>query len=220
MRDLAKVKPLKPKIGTERPLPVDEIRRSVEPARYDLRALPLRNKPREICHGEAALIQELYVYLSADPKQHNIECVVWVCLYLWFSFGGDNMNDLPMPPNFDWLLIDKLGEEQMVAALALHALWADSRIRAKGHPELIRVAVHTLATAAALRHARATREAALHGSDVSHAEDRELKREAIAAYLQGNYASKDAAAAAIAGNVVPLTFRTVRDHLKGIKNNP
>jgi hypothetical protein len=54
------------------------------------------------------------------------------------------------------------------------------------------------------------------GAEVRHAEDRAMKADAIAAYLDGNFASKDEAAAHIARNVVPMKFRTVRDWLKGV----
>lgn len=57
---------------------------------------------------------------------------------------------------------------------------------------------------------------ATRGANARHAENRALKMDAIKAYLAGNFASKDDAAEAIAGNVVPVKFRTVRDWLKGI----
>lgn len=54
------------------------------------------------------------------------------------------------------------------------------------------------------------------GAAARHEEDRALKREAIEAYLNGSYLSKDAAAEAIAGKVVPVRFRTVRAWLVGL----
>ncbi|TAN05769.1 MAG: hypothetical protein EPN38_10445 [Rhodanobacteraceae bacterium] len=54
------------------------------------------------------------------------------------------------------------------------------------------------------------------GAAARHEEDRALKRDAIEAYLNGSYTSKDAAAEAIAGKVVPAKFRTVRAWLVGL----
>lgn len=51
---------------------------------------------------------------------------------------------------------------------------------------------------------------------VRHAENRALKQQAIETYLDGDFTSKDAAAEYIAGKVVPVKFRTVREWLKGV----
>lgn len=48
-----------------------------------------------------------------------------------------------------------------------------------------------------------------------HEPHRLMREKAIQHYLNGSFPSKDAAAAAIAGNVVPVTFRTVRSWLTG-----
>jgi hypothetical protein len=57
------------------------------------------------------------------------------------------------------------------------------------------------------------------GAEVRHATNRAMKGAAIADYLKNKdkYGSKDAAAEAIAGNVVPAKFRTVRDWLKNVR---
>jgi hypothetical protein len=54
------------------------------------------------------------------------------------------------------------------------------------------------------------------GAAARHAENRAMKQDAIEAYQKGDFASKDAAAEYIAGTLVPVKFRTVRDWLKGI----
>lgn len=54
------------------------------------------------------------------------------------------------------------------------------------------------------------------GTDALHARNREYKEKAIAAYKAGNFKSKDQAAAMISRDVVPLSFRVVRDYLKGL----
>lgn len=59
-------------------------------------------------------------------------------------------------------------------------------------------------------------EMAKKGADARHTKNREYKAMAIAAYQQGNFRSKDEAAEKIAGKIVPLTFRAVRDYLKGL----
>ena len=58
------------------------------------------------------------------------------------------------------------------------------------------------------------------GAAARHAENRSMKQQAIDAYKHGNYASKDAAAEAISGKIVPVKYRTVRDWLKGIAVEP
>jgi hypothetical protein len=60
---------------------------------------------------------------------------------------------------------------------------------------------------------------AVRGASARHKENRAMKAEAIAYYQQNakKYRSKDAAAEAIAGNIVPVTFRTVRDWLSNIR---
>lgn len=57
---------------------------------------------------------------------------------------------------------------------------------------------------------------AILGSDAAHRENREMKAQAIAHYRAHieEYSSKNAAAAAIAGKIVPVTFRTVLFWLK------
>ncbi|MGH8147570.1 MAG: hypothetical protein ACREPY_14710 [Rhodanobacteraceae bacterium] len=54
------------------------------------------------------------------------------------------------------------------------------------------------------------------GADARHREDRDMKRMAIEAFQKGDFPSKDAAAKAIAGKIVPLRWRTVRDYLKDV----
>jgi hypothetical protein len=54
-------------------------------------------------------------------------------------------------------------------------------------------------------------------ADVRHAENRDMKAEAIAWYVaRRDTLTKDDAALEIAGKVLPVKFRTVRDWLKGI----
>ena len=60
------------------------------------------------------------------------------------------------------------------------------------------------------------REGLVRGAETRHAESKAAKRLAIATYQTGGYSSKDAAAEAMAGNVVPYPFRTVRNWLKGV----
>jgi hypothetical protein len=57
---------------------------------------------------------------------------------------------------------------------------------------------------------------ALRGAHASNAENRQLKADTIAHFLANKetYRSKNQAAQAIAGKVVPLTFRTVLNYLK------
>ena len=52
---------------------------------------------------------------------------------------------------------------------------------------------------------------------VRHSENREMKAQVLEWFAEnrGKYRSKDEAAAIIAGKVVPVTFRTVREWLKG-----
>lgn len=54
------------------------------------------------------------------------------------------------------------------------------------------------------------------GAHARHAGNRAMKERAIAAFRAGNFRSKDMAAEAIAGHLVPVTFRTARDWLKGV----
>ncbi|MEO6687866.1 MAG: hypothetical protein ABIS07_17325 [Dokdonella sp.] len=56
------------------------------------------------------------------------------------------------------------------------------------------------------------------GAKARHAGNRAMKQQAVADYLENatRYGSKDAAAEAIAGKVVPVKFRTVRDWLKNL----
>jgi hypothetical protein len=58
------------------------------------------------------------------------------------------------------------------------------------------------------------------GAAARHAENHAMKRDAIDAFLRGNFATKDDAAEHIAGKVVPVKFRTVRDWLKGVTKDP
>ncbi|MFS2047910.1 hypothetical protein ACEN9J_11860 [Variovorax sp. Varisp41] len=55
------------------------------------------------------------------------------------------------------------------------------------------------------------------GASARHRENREMKAQVLAWYAAnaGTVGSKDAAAEAIAGKLVPVKFRTVRDWLKG-----
>lgn len=57
---------------------------------------------------------------------------------------------------------------------------------------------------------------AKNAANARHQLAREWKQRAVALYLAGNYPSKDAAAFAMAGREVPLSFRTIRDALKGV----
>ena len=73
---------------------------------------------------------------------------------------------------------------------------------------------------------RATAKAALsdlakRAAGVRHSENREMKAQVLAWFAEnrGKYRSKDEAAAIIAGKVVPVTFRTVREWLKGQAQN-
>lgn len=54
------------------------------------------------------------------------------------------------------------------------------------------------------------------GAAARHAENRAMKRDAIDAYMHGDFASKNEAAEYIARKVVPVKFRTARDWLKGV----
>jgi len=55
------------------------------------------------------------------------------------------------------------------------------------------------------------------GADARHAENRAMKQDVIEAYLRGNFQNKDEAATALAGKLVPMKWRTVRDWLKNVE---
>jgi hypothetical protein len=58
------------------------------------------------------------------------------------------------------------------------------------------------------------------GAAARHAENHAMKRDAIDAFLRGNFATKDDAAEHIAGKVVPVKFRTLRVWLKRVTIDP
>lgn len=61
-------------------------------------------------------------------------------------------------------------------------------------------------------------ELARMGAEARHRENRDMKAQVLEWYRAnaGSIGSKDAAAEAIAGKLVPVKFRTVRDWLKGV----
>jgi hypothetical protein len=166
---------------------MDDIARSIEGARLEI---GFKGRRTQALTGvERGLLQELFGLFSADDAQRTLENVVAVATYLWASFDTDSPAP---PPHFDWKLIDRIGESQMVATFGIIAL-------AFGCPAEIAQRIsnlppHAAIQAVALLQAEKRRGAARRAANSLHdkPDGSRAKQNAIRqAWASGKYTSRD-----------------------------
>lgn len=170
-------------------LPMQEIRQSLEGITVDFGISGRRTQT--LTGVERSLVNELFALFSADNEQHTLENVRDVAAYLWVSFDTNS----PAPPsniNFDWSLINRFAQSQMVATFGILALAFG--YKASAASSLMNMAPRAAIQAFALLEAErrsyvASRAAnAMHDKpDGSRARQKAIQR----AWASGKYTSRD-----------------------------
>ena len=204
--------PLNPVFLQTKALPMNDIARSIEGARLEIGFGGRRTQA--LTSVERGLLQELFLLFSADDAQRTLENVAAVATYLWASFDNDSP---PPPPHFDWKLIDRIGESQMVATFGILALaFGCSAEVAQGISNLPpRAAIQAVALLQAEKQQRSARHAA--NSRHDKPDGSRAKQNAIRqAWASGKYSSRDRCAEEECA-ALDMSLSTAR---KALRNTP
>lgn len=150
-----------------RTLPMDEFLASVNGAKLAFFNEPYEHIEPSFTAIEAALAKALFQYLTSDPSQRTFDNVRTVAAYMQFSFLPTSSTEWDrVSSSFDWELIHRVAESQMMAAYALAAMYAAcaSDVPPETKDFALEHSVATLSQAVSLHEALAVREKQIEGA--------------------------------------------------------